>query len=77
MRIAFAFVLAAHALIHLMGFAKTFGYAALPQLAIPISRPMGLWWVLATVLLLTAAVALWVAPRAFWIMEAAMNRVRP
>lgn len=70
MRFALAFVLTVHALIHLMGFAKAFGYAALPQLAIPISRPMGLLWLLATLLLLAAAVALWAAPRAFWILVA-------
>jgi hypothetical protein len=68
MRFALAFVLIAHALIHLMGFAKAFGYAQLPQLAIPISRPMGVVWLLATVLLLTAAAALWVAPHAFWLI---------
>lgn len=71
MRFAIAFVLAAHALIHLMGFAKAFGYAALPQLVIPISRPVGLLWLLATLLLLAAAVALWTAPRTFWILGAA------
>lgn len=70
MRFAFAVVLTVHALIHLMGFAKAFGYAALPQLVIPISRAMGLLWLLATLLLLAAAVALWAAPRAFWILGA-------
>lgn len=70
MRIVLAVVLTLHALIHLMGFAKAFGYAALPQLAIPISRPMGLLWLLATLLLLAATVALWAAPRAFWLVGA-------
>jgi hypothetical protein len=68
MRFALALVLTVHALIHLMGFAKAFGYAPLPQLAIPISRPMGVVWLLATLLLLAAAAALWVAPRTFWIL---------
>lgn len=71
MRIAFTFVLTLHALIHLIGFAKAFGHAARRQLAIPISRPMGLLWLLATLLLLAAAVALWAAPRAFWVLGAA------
>lgn len=70
MRIALTLVLTVHALIHLMGLAKAFGYAALPQLTIPISRPMGVLWLFATLLLLAAAVALWAAPRAFWIMGA-------
>jgi hypothetical protein len=68
MRFALAFVLIVHALIHLMGFAKAFGYAQLPQIAIPISRPMGVVWLLATLLLLAAAAALWVAPRMFWVI---------
>jgi len=71
MRYALTFVLVVHGLIHLMGFAKAFGYAALPQLTIPIARPVGLLWLLATLLLLAAAVALWAAPRAFWIVGAA------
>ncbi len=71
MRLILTFVLVVHALIHLMGFAKAFGYAALPQLTIPISRAMGALWLLATFVLLAAAVALWAAPRAFWILGAA------
>jgi len=68
MRFAFACVLTLHALIHLMGFAKAFGYAPLPQLTIPISRPMGAVWLLATLLLLAAVAALWAAPRLFWLI---------
>lgn len=70
MRFAFAFVLAAQGLIHLMGFAKAFGHATLPQLAVPISRPVGALWLLAALLMLAAAVALWVAPRVFWVLGA-------
>jgi hypothetical protein len=33
-----------HGLIHLMGFAKGFGYADLPQFTQPISRARGLVW---------------------------------
>ena len=36
-----------HGLIHLMGFAKAFGYAELPQLTQPISRDWGVVWLLA------------------------------
>jgi hypothetical protein len=70
MRIAIALVLTVHALIHLMGFAKAFGFAALPQLVVPIARPMGVLWLLATLALLAAVVALWAAPRAFWLLGA-------
>jgi len=71
MRIALALVLLLHALIHLMGFAKAFGYAALPQLTMPISRPMGMLWLLAALLMGAAAVALWTVPKAFWILAVA------
>ncbi len=40
-------VLALHGLIHAMGFAKAFGLAELPQLVQPISRAMGVAWLLA------------------------------
>ena len=42
-----------HGLIHLMGFAKGFGYADLPQLTQPISRAWGLAWLAAAVLVTT------------------------
>ena len=66
MRIAFAVALAVHALIHVMGFVKAFGFAPLPQLALPISRPMGVLWLAAAALLLAADVALFAAPRWYW-----------
>ena len=47
MRWVFAFIVVVHGLIHLMGPAKAFGYAELPQLTQPISRGMGLVWLLA------------------------------
>jgi len=70
MRIAFAVVLAIHALIHLMGFLKAFGFAKLPQLTTPISKPLGAAWLVATLALLGAAGALFVMPRGFWLVGA-------
>ena len=71
MRFALALVLTVHALIHLLGFAKAFGYAALPSLSLAIAPPVGVLWLLASLLLWSAAVALWAAPRAFWLLGAA------
>jgi hypothetical protein len=68
MRIAFGVILAIHALIHLMGFLKAFKLAQLPQLTLPISRPMGVLWLAGTVLLLAAAVALFASPGFFWLL---------
>jgi len=69
-KLAFAALLAVHGLIHLMGFAKGFGLAELPQLTQPISRAMGLVWLLGAILVLAAAGALFAWPRAWWILGA-------
>ena len=68
MRIAFSLLLAVHALIHVMGFVKAFELAPLAQLKLPISRPMGVLWLAATVLLVVAAALLFAAPRWFWLV---------
>jgi hypothetical protein len=70
MRIFFIVVVAVHGLIHLMGFAKAFGFAELPQLTQPISRPMGLLWLAAALLALATVGALFLAPRAWWVVGA-------
>lgn len=58
MRVVFALLLALHGLIHLLGFAKAFGFADLPALRQPIGRAAGGAWLLAAVLFLTAAALL-------------------
>ena len=63
MRTALSVVLVLHGLIHLMGFAKAFGLARLPQLTQPISRPVGLLWLGAGLLVIATAFLPW---RAFW-----------
>jgi hypothetical protein len=71
MRIAFSVLIAVHAFIHVMGFAKAFGLASLAQLKIPISRPMGVLWLAAAVLILGAVALLFAAPRWFWLVGVA------
>jgi hypothetical protein len=68
MRIALAVLLASHALIHLTGFLESFGFAEFPQLTIPISKPLGVAWLVAMLALLGAAAVLLAAPRSFWIV---------
>lgn len=70
MRIAFSLLITLHAIIHIMGFAKAFGLASLEQLRVPISRPMGLLWLVAAVLLIAAAAAIFTMPRWFWLIGA-------
>ena len=70
MRVAFSLILVVHALIHVLGVVKAFELAPLAQLERPISRPMGLLWLAAAVLLLAAGVLLFSAPRWFWLIGA-------
>jgi hypothetical protein len=63
-------LLAVHGLIHVMGFAKAFGYAELPQLTQPVSRVMGVAWLAAGLLVVASAVMIVASPRSLWIVGA-------
>jgi hypothetical protein len=67
MRWIVAVLLVVHGLIHLMGFAKAFGYAELPQLTRPISSEMGVAWLAAGLLVIASAVTMVASPGSFWI----------
>jgi hypothetical protein len=68
--IAFTGLLIIHGLIHLLGVAKAFRPDAVPQLTQPISPVMGLWWLIAALLFIVAAVALPLWPRWWWLAGA-------
>lgn len=70
MRVALAAIVAVHGLIHLMGFAKAYGLADLPQLTQPISRGWGLAWLAASALMTVSAVLLALGHRRFWLVGA-------
>ena len=70
MRWIVAVLLTVHGLIHLMGFAKAFGYAELPQLTQPVSQVMGVAWLAAGLLVLVSAAMIVAWPRSFWIVGA-------
>lgn len=70
MSIAFGVFLALHGLIHLLGAAKAFGLAELPQLMQPISPLRGGLWLTAALLFMGAAIAFWVWPRWWWAIGA-------
>lgn len=63
-------ILGVHGLIHLMGFAKAFGYAELPQLTQPISRGWGVAWLTAAALVTASAVTFGSGARRFWLIGA-------
>ncbi len=71
MKPLFAIFLALHGLIHLMGTAKAFGIAEIPQLTQPIARPLGALWLLAAALFLVAAIFLFTWPQRWWVVGAA------
>ncbi len=56
MRIAIIVIITVHGLIHLMGFAKAFQYAEMKQLTIAISKPVGMIWLVASLLFITSAI---------------------
>ncbi|MEJ7597581.1 MAG: hypothetical protein WKG01_06690 [Kofleriaceae bacterium] len=68
LKLLFVAMLVIHGSIHLLGFVKAFGLAEVTQLTAPISRAMGVVWLIATVLLLTAAATRYVAPQWFWVV---------
>jgi Family of unknown function (DUF6544) len=61
-------LLTLHGLIHVMGFAKAFGYAELPQLTQPISREWGMLWLLAGGLVVATAAMFAAGMRTYWIV---------
>ncbi len=70
MTVAFAIVLVVHGLIHVLGFAKAFGLAELPQLTQPIFPFLGVLWLFAALLFLATAAALFIWPRGWWAIGA-------
>ena len=70
MKILFAIFLVLHGLSHLMGTAKAFGIAEMPQLTQPIAGPLGIVWLLAASLFLVTAIALFTWPQWWWLVGA-------
>jgi hypothetical protein len=70
MGVVLPLLLGVHGLMHLLGFAKAFGLAELPQLTQPISRPWGVLWLSAAVLTLATAALVPLAPRWWWSLGA-------
>jgi hypothetical protein len=64
-KILFVIITIVHGLIHLMGFAKAFNYAEMNQLSQPISKNVGLLWLL-TAALFVGAMALFLSKKEIW-----------
>jgi hypothetical protein len=53
MKIAIFIIVLIHGLIHLLGFVKGFELKVVKELTLPISKSMGVIWLIATILFLT------------------------
>lgn len=63
-----AFIILIHGFIHFMGFAKAFGYGDMKQLTIPISKPIGAFWMLTAFLFVIAAVLFFLKKDNWWML---------
>lgn len=67
LRLLFAVFITLHGLIHLMGFLKAWGLASFDQLSQDISRPRGLLWLLAAILLIATAISFLFKQNWWWL----------
>lgn len=67
MRIFLTLLLTTHGLIHLMGFVKAFKLAEVQQLTHTISKPAGVFWLLAALLFIVAAALVALKGASWWI----------
>lgn len=67
MRTAFLLLVFLHGLIHVLGFVKGFGLRDVKELTVPISKPLGLIWLVASVLIWLFGVLYYVNAKYAWI----------
>jgi hypothetical protein len=67
MKIAFSLLIVIHGLVHFLGFAKAFQLAQIKELSAVISRPAGIFWLMAGLLLIAAGILFWQKINFWWI----------
>jgi hypothetical protein len=67
MRTVFLLLVFLHGLIHVLGFVKGFGLRDVKELTLPISKPLGLIWLVASVLIWLFGVLYYVNAKYAWI----------
>jgi hypothetical protein len=67
MKIIFLINVLFHGLIHFLGFVKAFGLKEVKELTLPISKPAGIVWLIATVLFLTYALLYFLNHKQAWL----------
>lgn len=68
MRIVFLVLVLVHALIHVLGFVKAFGFKEVKELSLFISKPFGLLWLLTALLFLLYAILYLSGSKWGWIL---------
>ncbi len=68
MRIVFFIIVLLHGLIHLLGFVKGFGLKEIKELTLPISKPMGLFWLAATALFMIYSILHFTNAKYAWLV---------
>lgn len=68
MRFAYIAIVILHGLIHLLGFVKGYGFKEVKELSLPISRIMGLFWLLASIMYLLYGYLLIVGNKYTWLI---------
>lgn len=68
MRIALLFIICLHGLIHSLGFIKGFGIKEVKELTMPISKPMGVLWLSAAILILIYGVLYFNQNKYAWLL---------
>ena len=67
MRIAFSLLIIIHGIIHFTGFVKAFNLAPVKELSASVSRPAGILWLAAGLLLISAGFLFWQKINFWWI----------
>lgn len=68
MKTGFLILVLAHGFLHLLGFVKAFEFKPLPQLILPISKPLGLIWLAAAIAIVVYAALFFLQHRTAWVV---------
>jgi hypothetical protein len=68
MRIALTILIGIHGIIHLFGFLKAFGISEFNAISQPISKPIGITWLLGFILFTSATVLLLIQHHYWWVI---------
>jgi hypothetical protein len=68
MKVLFLIIVIVHGLVHLMGFMKGFLLAELNELTTPVSKPMGILWLVASLVLLLSGILFLLKSPTWWLI---------